>query len=85
MQEEIAEFYHVKVILLKPIELPKNAYINVKSSRYRADTLIRFLRKNMDSKYNFVIGLTDKDISPNQHIYNSVPLLFLLTYYYILL
>ena len=57
----------VNVTLLKPIELPKNAYINVKSSRYRADTLIRFLRKNMDSNYNFVIGLTDKDISTTKY------------------
>jgi archaemetzincin len=67
MQEEISEFYHVNVTLLKPIELPKNAYINVKSSRYRADTLIRFLRKNIDSNYDFVIGLTDKDISTTKY------------------
>ena len=67
IQEEIAEFYHLEVTLLKPVELPKNAYINMKSSRYRADTLIRFLRKNMDSNYNFVIGLTDKDISTTKY------------------
>ena len=67
MQEEIAEFYHVKTVLLKRVELPKNAYINVKSSRYRADTLIRFLRENMDSNYSFVIGLTDKDISVTKY------------------
>ena len=67
MQEKIAEFYHVKVTLLKPVELPKKAYINIKSSRYRADTLIRFLRKNMDCNYNFVIGLTDKDISTTKY------------------
>ena len=63
MQQEISEFYHVNVTLLKPIKLPKNAYINIKSSRYRADTLIRFLRKNIDRNYDFVIGLTDNDIS----------------------
>jgi archaemetzincin len=67
MQQEISEFYHVNVTLLKPIELPKNAYINIKSSRYRADTLIRFLRKNIDSNYDFVIGLTDKDISTTKY------------------
>ena len=67
MQQEISEFYHVNVILLKPIELPKNAYINVKSLRYRADTLIRFLRKNIDRNYDFVIGLTDKDISTTKY------------------
>ena len=67
MQVEIAEFYNVNVTLLKPIELPKTAYINIKSSRYRADTLIRFLRKNIDSNYDFVIGLTDKDISTTKY------------------
>ena len=67
MQQEISEFYHVNVTLLKSIELPKNAYINIKSSRYRADTLIRFLRKNIDRNYDFVIGLTDKDISTTKY------------------
>lgn len=67
MQQEISDFYHLNVTVLKPIELPKNAYINIKSSRYRADTLIRFLRKNIDSKYDFVIGLTDKDISTTKY------------------
>ena len=67
IQQEIAEFYHANVTLLKPIELPKNAYVNVKSSRYRADSLIRFLRKNIDRSYDFVIGLTNKDISTTKY------------------
>ena len=82
IQQEIAEFYHVNVTLLKPIELPKNAYINVKSSRYRADTLIRFLRNNIDRNYDFVIGLTDKDISTTKHSNRSTKTIKEPTYKY---
>ena len=82
MQQEISEFYHVNVTLLKPIELPKNAYINVKSSRYRADTLIRFLRKNIDRNYDFVIGLTDKDISTTKYSNRSTKTIKEPTYKY---
>jgi len=82
IQQEIAEFYHVNVTLLKPIELPKNAHINVKSSRYRADTLIRFLRKNIYSNYDFVIGLTDKDISTTKYSTTSTKTIKKPTYKY---
>lgn len=82
IQQEIAEFYHINVTLLKPIELPKNAYINVKSSRYRADTLIRFLRKNIDRNYDFVIGLTDKDISTTKYSNTTIKTIKEPTYKY---
>jgi archaemetzincin len=82
MQQEISEFYHVNVTLLKSIELPKNAYINIKSSRYRADTLIRFLRKNIDRNYDFVIGLTDKDISTTKYSNRSTKTIKEPTYKY---
>lgn len=82
IQQEIADFYHVNVILLKPIELTKNAYINVKSSRYRADTLIRFLRKNIDRNYDFIIGLTDKDISTTKYSNTSTKTIKEPTYKY---
>jgi len=82
IQQEIADFYHVNVILLKPIKLPKNAYINVKSSRYRADTLIRFLRKNIDRNYDFIIGLTDKDISTTKYSNTSTKTIKEPTYKY---
>ena len=82
IQQEIAEFYHVNVTLLKPIELPKNAHINVKSSRYRADTLIRFLRKNIDRNYDFIIGLTDKDISTTKYSNTSTKTIKEPTYKY---
>jgi len=82
IQQEIPDFYHVNVILLKPIDLPKNAYINVKSSRYRADTLIRFLRKNIDRNYDFIIGLTDKDISTTKYSNTSTKTIKEPTYKY---
>jgi len=67
IQKEIADFYQVKVSLLKPIDFPDNAFINIKNPRYRADTLIRFLRNNLDNRYDYVIGLTKKDISTTKY------------------
>jgi len=48
-----------KVIINKPIELPLCGCVN---GRYRADTLMKYLRK-MVSPSNIIIGLTDKDIT----------------------
>lgn len=67
IQKNIKDFYKCKIEILQPIGFPNNAFVNIKSPRYRADTLIRFLRKNMESKYNFVIGLTNKDISTTKY------------------
>lgn len=40
-----------------------NAYINVKSPRYRADSIIKFQQKDINGKIDYVLGLTSKDIS----------------------
>jgi len=67
LQNEITDFYHTKVTILKSIKLPENAFINTKSPRYRADTLIRFLSRNLNNQYDYVIGLTNKDISTTKY------------------
>ena len=45
------------------MKLPKSAFINVKSPRYRADTLLKFLLRTKSDTIGHVIGLTNKDIS----------------------
>jgi len=66
-KREIEHFYNIKVELLTSIDYPKSAFIDVKSPRYRADSLIRYLKKNLNSKYDYVIGLTNKDISTTKY------------------
>jgi archaemetzincin len=51
------------ILVLDPIPMPKTAFVNIKSPRYRADTLIAYLRRNRPPDTRSIIGLTDKDIS----------------------
>lgn len=59
----IERTYAFSVEVLPAIEIPEKAFINVKSPRYRADTLIQFLRAIKSTNYDHIIGLTLKDIS----------------------
>lgn len=62
LQQNIENFYALKTIFLKEIPLPKNAFTNYKAPRYRADNLIRFQKKILLNKGDYIIGLTHKDI-----------------------
>lgn len=53
--------YFDSINILKPTNLPQNAYYKPKS-RYRADSLLLFLAIQ-NTKVNFLLGLTNKDIS----------------------
>lgn len=57
---ELKKLYS-KVIINKPIKFPQNALNEVKT-RYRADSLIRFLSNRTERGF-LTIGLTSKDIS----------------------
>lgn len=59
----ISEFYHLKVVVLEEIDLPKTAFVNIKSPRYRADSIIRIQNRNRPDSLDFIVGLTNKDIS----------------------
>jgi len=63
MQATIERVYNCKVSVLPSMPLPESAFINVKSPRYRADTIIAFLRRTIPDSFDHVIGLTHKDIS----------------------
>lgn len=59
----IEKTYGFEVITLPSQELPSSAFINVKSPRYRADSIIRILRRQKPEEYDLVLGLTSSDIS----------------------
>lgn len=59
----IEKTYGFEVRILPSIDLPKDAFINVKSPRYRADKLIRFLKETKADSFDYVLGLTNRDIS----------------------
>ncbi len=59
----ISVFYKMKTTILPPIQLPKTAFVDIKSPRYRADSIIRIQNRTLARPFDFVIGLTNKDIS----------------------
>lgn len=59
----LQKVYGVKTIVAKDQELYSEAYISVKSPRYRADSIIKFQRNEIDNTIDYVLGLTSKDIS----------------------
>lgn len=59
----IDSFYRFETVILPNQTLSKKAFINVKSPRYRADSIIRFQNRAIPKHVNFVLGLTNEDIS----------------------
>ncbi|WP_445722608.1 matrixin family metalloprotease [Flavobacterium sp.] len=63
LAKTIASFYTIKTIILPEIDLPKSAFIQVKSARYRADSIINIQKKQKKDTIDYILGLTHKDIS----------------------
>ena len=61
--ETISQTYGVKVHLLKNSAFPEDAFIHTKTARYRADSLIRFLKNDKSDSVDYIMGLTNQDIS----------------------
>lgn len=67
VRDALTSFYKCEVVILNPMNLPKESFVKVRSPRYRADSLIRFLRSHKPKGYNYIIGLTNKDISTTKY------------------
>ncbi len=63
IQKAVKEYYRIKVKLLPAYKLPKSAFIAIKSPRYRADSIIKIQERALPDGIDYVLGLTDSDIS----------------------
>lgn len=63
--------YETKVIVLDKKALPKSAFVNIKSPRYRADSLLIDLLKIRPDAIDIIIGITSKDISTTKKTSNG--------------
>ncbi len=63
IQYAVKTVYDKNAVILPPTKLPESAYINSKSPRYRADSLIRFLKKSKPDTIDIILGFTAMDIS----------------------
>lgn len=55
--------YGTKCYLLERKELPNEAFINLKSPRYRADKILNITKKHKPDSLDYIVTLTNKDIS----------------------
>lgn len=67
LAQEVTKFYKIKTFILPEIELPKQAFVTIKSPRYRADSIITIQNRTINDNLDFVLGLTHKDISITKH------------------
>ncbi len=62
LKNSIENFYGCRVIVLPTLKIPASAY-NKNRKRYRADSLLIFLESIKPDSVNYILGLTDADIS----------------------
>lgn len=62
LKKYIENYYHFKVIVLSNKEIPKEAYYEPRN-RYKADKLIKILKSSNADAFDYIIGITEKDIS----------------------
>lgn len=63
----IKEIYGLETVIRTDMDIPKATFINVKSPRYRADKLLRFLNSVRTDTVHYIQGLTMFDISTTKH------------------
>jgi archaemetzincin len=59
----IKDEYGFDVSILPSQEIPERFFVNVKSPRYRADSIINYVRRMKADSIDIVLALTDHDIS----------------------
>lgn len=63
LKKIVEDYYKVNVQLLPEQKIPQTAFVNVKSPRYRADSIISIQHRNMPKNIDYMLGLTESDIS----------------------
>jgi archaemetzincin len=71
ISNSITNIYGVSVTILPQRNLPENAYVTIKTPRYRADSLLVDLMNNMPDDIDYVLGLTRSDISTTKYDKNG--------------
>ena len=61
---DLGEAYAISPQQISAVSLPKSAFVHIKSPRYRADTLLKYLEKiRIAESADFAFGITAQDIS----------------------
>lgn len=63
IREGLNSIYNKSIVVLPPLKLPTHSFVHIKSPRYRADSLIRYLKDIRPDSISYIIGITNQDIS----------------------
>lgn len=69
---KIESAYGFETIKLSPIQMPKRFFVSIKSPRYRADSITRFLYAEKPDSIDIMLGLTHHDISTTKRDKNGL-------------
>jgi len=67
----IESYYNCTCKLLNPIQIPSNCITTVKTERYRADSIIRYLVSIKPESVDYILGLTNENISNTKRDLNG--------------
>src|SRR5687768_4761655 len=62
----ITKTYSVQVFILPEIKMPREAFVNIKTPRYRADKIISIVKNIKPDSLKYILCLTDHDISTSK-------------------
>lgn len=63
IREGLNLIYNKPIVVLPTIKLPTHSFVHLKSARYRADSLIKYLKNIKPDSISYIIGITHEDIS----------------------
>lgn len=67
IKQSLIEMYGYKVVVLPQRKIYPEAFVNLKSPRYRADSLLKFLKRDMPDSIDYILGITTQDISTTKY------------------
>lgn len=63
----IETYYKCKCVVLNTIQLPEKCITTLKEKRYRADSIIRYLKSIKPDMVDYILGLTNDNISNTKY------------------
>ena len=63
IKKNFKEKLKAEILVLDNKPMPASSFINIKSPRYRADSLLKILKRDIPKNVDYIIGITNKDIS----------------------
>ncbi len=70
LKTEIEVFYNCKVTIVPEQKLPDFAYYKPRN-RYKADSLLKYLKQSLPLEHELILGITNKDVSTKDEIHDD--------------